>query len=192
MLSLAEFRFALLDLGIELTDKQFYALVDEVDDGSGQIDMEEFRHTAAKLNVRTSSLCCASLPRTLARSHLVCVHTFLKKSVRPSAAAAGPVGAHEDPSGNLDHRVAGVDRDRNRDLPLDGGWFAPSPPKEDEAGTEEACRRGGTGEAQRAEQSGEGKTMQHGAAKCLKLCCMLTPHGAQPKVGATPNRSTFA
>ena len=51
-----EFRFALGDLGIELTDTQFAALVNDIDDGSGQIDAAEFRACAAALNLPVGRL----------------------------------------------------------------------------------------------------------------------------------------
>jgi len=50
-LSMQEFRLALEDLGISLTQDQFDHLVAETDDGSGEIDIDEFTHCTAKLKL---------------------------------------------------------------------------------------------------------------------------------------------
>ena len=46
-----EFRLALEDLGISLTQDQFDHLVAETDDGSGETDIDEFTHCTAKLKL---------------------------------------------------------------------------------------------------------------------------------------------
>jgi hypothetical protein len=51
LLNLREFRSALTDLEIELTETQFTKLVVEIDDGSRQIDREEFKACAVRLNL---------------------------------------------------------------------------------------------------------------------------------------------
>ena len=50
-LDLREFRDALHDLGITLSDSQFDQLVKEIDDGDGEIDRAEFKATAAALSL---------------------------------------------------------------------------------------------------------------------------------------------
>lgn len=50
-LDLQEFRDALNDLGIEPSDAQFVQLIYEIDDGSGKIDLSEFKQCAARLKL---------------------------------------------------------------------------------------------------------------------------------------------
>ena len=54
-LDLGEFRYALNELGIKPTDAEFMQLVYEIDDGSGKIDLEEFKQCAVRFATLVSS-----------------------------------------------------------------------------------------------------------------------------------------